>query len=57
MTPDWGIRSQTPVIGSRSALAMVRAPPLFSPSLRLCVGAGEKFTVIDCLVFVIRVTV
>ena len=27
--PHWGLCSQTPVKGSRTALAMVRAPPLF----------------------------
>ena len=30
--PHWGLRPQTPII--RSALAMVRAPPLFNPSSR-----------------------
>ena len=32
-----GALPQAPVIGSRSALAMVRAPPLFCPSLCLCI--------------------
>jgi len=49
--PRWGLNPQTSLIGSRSALTMVRAPPLFLSKFTSSIWAGAPtdFQKLDAL--------